>query len=209
MPELLPRRRLDQPREPRGLRFSIDPDAFGQFSERLARFLGTGKFLFWQTMVVVAWITVNLVAVSLRWDFAAPGCVDFLPAGRQGPAYAELVSTFDWANFYERLRGGAFLNALQADMRANYDYVLIDSRTGMSDTAGICTVHLPDIVVDCFTLSSQSIDGAAQVAHTIRAQRGDRPIVLLPVPMRVEDAEQLKLEAGRDYARQRCEELCR
>lgn len=68
MPELLPRRRLDQPREPRGFRFSIDPDTFGQLSERLARFLGTGKFLFWQTLLVVAWITVNLVAVSLRWD---------------------------------------------------------------------------------------------------------------------------------------------
>jgi uncharacterized membrane protein len=69
MPEVLPRRRLDQPREPRrGFRFSIDPDTFGQLSERLARFLGTGKFLFWQTLTVVAWITVNLVAVSLRWD---------------------------------------------------------------------------------------------------------------------------------------------
>ncbi|MDX3664409.1 DUF1003 domain-containing protein [Streptomyces sp. ID05-26A] len=68
MPEVLPRRRLDQPREPRGFRFSIDPDTFGQLSERLARFLGTGKFLFWQTLLVVAWITVNLVAVSLRWD---------------------------------------------------------------------------------------------------------------------------------------------
>ena len=68
MPELLPRRRLDQPREPRGFRFSIDPDAFGQFSERLARFLGTGKFLFWQTLLVIAWITLNLVAVSLQWD---------------------------------------------------------------------------------------------------------------------------------------------
>jgi uncharacterized membrane protein len=68
MPEVLPRRRLDQPREPRGFRFSIDPDTFGQLSERLARFLGTGKFLFWQTPLVVAWITVNLVAVSLQWD---------------------------------------------------------------------------------------------------------------------------------------------
>jgi uncharacterized membrane protein len=68
MPELLPRRRLDQPREPRGFRFSIDPDTFGQLSERLARFLGTGKFLFWQTLIVLAWITVNMVAVSLRWD---------------------------------------------------------------------------------------------------------------------------------------------
>jgi uncharacterized membrane protein len=68
MPELLPRRRLDQPREPRGFRFTIDPDTFGQLSERLARFLGTGKFLFWQTLIVIAWITLNMVAVSLQWD---------------------------------------------------------------------------------------------------------------------------------------------
>jgi uncharacterized membrane protein len=68
MPELLPRRRLDQPRRPRALRFEVDPEAFARFSERLARFLGTGKFLFWQTLVVLSWITVNLVAARYRWD---------------------------------------------------------------------------------------------------------------------------------------------
>jgi uncharacterized membrane protein len=68
VPEPTSRRRLDQPRAPRGLRLSFDPDAFGRFSENLARFLGTGKFLFWQTLIVVTWITLNLVAVSLRWD---------------------------------------------------------------------------------------------------------------------------------------------
>ncbi|WP_026422340.1 DUF1003 domain-containing protein [Actinokineospora inagensis] len=68
MPEPITRRRLDQPRRPRGFRFAIDPDAFGRFSERLARFLGTGKFLFWQTLIVVVWIVLNLVAVTLRWD---------------------------------------------------------------------------------------------------------------------------------------------
>ncbi|MEU5693694.1 DUF1003 domain-containing protein [Actinosynnema sp. NPDC020468] len=68
MPELLPRRRLDQPREPGRFRLSLDPEAFGRFSERLARFLGTGKFLFWQTLIVIVWITMNLVAVSLQWD---------------------------------------------------------------------------------------------------------------------------------------------
>jgi uncharacterized membrane protein len=68
MPELLPRRRLDQPRSRSRFRLSFDPEAFGRLSERLARFLGTGKFLFWQTLIVIIWITLNLVAVSLRWD---------------------------------------------------------------------------------------------------------------------------------------------
>jgi uncharacterized membrane protein len=68
MPELMGRRKLDQPRSPRRFRLSWDPEAFGRLSERLARFLGTGKFLFWQTLIVLVWIALNLVAVNLRWD---------------------------------------------------------------------------------------------------------------------------------------------
>jgi uncharacterized membrane protein len=68
MPEPFPRRRLDQPRLPRAFRVDFDPEAFARFSERLARFLGTGKFLFWQTVLVASWITLNLVAVKYRWD---------------------------------------------------------------------------------------------------------------------------------------------
>lgn len=146
---------------------------------------------------------VSRHAVSLRWTFPAPGLIDFLPAGRQGPAYGDAVSSFNWINFFERLHGAAFLRTLRANMRSRYDYVLIDSRTGLSDIAGICTVVMPDVVVDCFTLSTQSIDGAAAVASSITSQRGQEQVQILPVPMRVEDAEQLKLEAGRDFARLR------
>jgi uncharacterized membrane protein len=45
-----------------------DPDAFGRMAERLARFLGTGRYLAAQTGLVFIWITLNLAAVSLRWD---------------------------------------------------------------------------------------------------------------------------------------------
>ncbi|SFW92608.1 DUF1003 domain-containing protein [Amycolatopsis australiensis] len=68
MPELTSGRRLDQPRGQNRFRLNIDPDTFGRLSERLARFLGTGKYLFWQTLIVVVWIVLNLTAVSLRWD---------------------------------------------------------------------------------------------------------------------------------------------
>ena len=46
----------------------FDPDAFGRFSEGIARFLGTGRFLAGQTVLVAIWISVNVVAVRLRWD---------------------------------------------------------------------------------------------------------------------------------------------
>jgi uncharacterized membrane protein len=46
----------------------MDPDAFARFSERIARFLGTGRFLAAQTVIVVVWITLNLAALTRHWD---------------------------------------------------------------------------------------------------------------------------------------------
>jgi uncharacterized membrane protein len=43
-------------------------DAFGQRAEAAARFFGTPIYIAVQTVVVIAWIAVNAVAVSLRWD---------------------------------------------------------------------------------------------------------------------------------------------
>lgn len=65
MPEITTRRRLDRPGR---RRFELDPDSFARISERIARFLGTGRFLAIQTVIVIVWIVLNLVAVSLRWD---------------------------------------------------------------------------------------------------------------------------------------------
>ena len=64
-------RRRDDLSTPRvGFRVGVhyDPEAFGRFSESIARTLGTARFLVAQTVVVAAWITINVVAVSLRWD---------------------------------------------------------------------------------------------------------------------------------------------
>ena len=67
MPELTTYRRLDQPRQGRA-RFELDPDGFAKLSERIARFMGTGRFLAIQTVVVVIWIGVNTIVLTLRWD---------------------------------------------------------------------------------------------------------------------------------------------
>jgi uncharacterized membrane protein len=45
-----------------------DADAFGRFSEALARFLGTGKYLVGQTVLVVAWIILNTIGIIHHWD---------------------------------------------------------------------------------------------------------------------------------------------
>ena len=54
----------------RGLSFGVhyDPEAFGRFSEAIARTLGTARFLVAQSVVVGLWIAFNGVAAGLRWD---------------------------------------------------------------------------------------------------------------------------------------------
>jgi uncharacterized membrane protein len=65
-----PRRRLDQPREPRRIQLPrFDPEAFGRWSEGIARFMGTAQFLVYLTVVITAWIGWNAFApASLRFD---------------------------------------------------------------------------------------------------------------------------------------------
>jgi uncharacterized membrane protein len=43
-------------------------DAFGRAAEAAARFFGTPQYIVGQTIVVIAWIAVNAVAVTYRWD---------------------------------------------------------------------------------------------------------------------------------------------
>ncbi|WP_282796686.1 DUF1003 domain-containing protein [Streptomyces sp. CC224B] len=69
-PEGRPRFRLDQPRAPRRrLLPEYDPEAFGKLSERIARFLGTGRFIVWMTVAIVLWVVWNVTAPEhLRFD---------------------------------------------------------------------------------------------------------------------------------------------
>ena len=46
----------------------VDSDAFGAFSESIANFLGTARFLVWQTAVITGWILLN-TAMPQRLQF--------------------------------------------------------------------------------------------------------------------------------------------
>ncbi|HET9877355.1 MAG TPA: DUF1003 domain-containing protein [Mycobacterium sp.] len=60
--------RLSTPRTSRIPTPRVDPDALGRITESVARFFGTGRYLAIQTVLVVAWIVLNVYAASLRWD---------------------------------------------------------------------------------------------------------------------------------------------
>ena len=59
---------LTTPRYSRGFGLHYDPEAFGRFSEAIARTLGSGRYLMTQTVVVIIWIIVNIAAAKLRFD---------------------------------------------------------------------------------------------------------------------------------------------
>lgn len=143
-------------------------------------------------------------ALPVDWDFGE-GALEFVGAGRQDAGYGVAVTTFNWHAFYEQLGGGVFLEVLKKRLRHDYDFVLIDSRTGISDTSGICTVQMPDELVVLFTMNRQSIKGAAAVAanaNQLRRKSTREPgLRIWPVPTRIELAEKDRLDAAREECR--------
>jgi uncharacterized membrane protein len=64
-----PRARLDQPRDDRrGPRFRYDAEAFGRSTERIARFLGTGRYLVYQSVFILLWILINAIPGIVHFD---------------------------------------------------------------------------------------------------------------------------------------------
>lgn len=133
----------------------------------------------------------NLIEPSLASTLLpAAGKLDFIGAGGRTircdpPAlYEEVLAKFSWPDFFEERAGGFVLDNLRLWAKSKYDLVLIDSRTGLADVAGICTMLLPDTVALCFVLNQQNIDGVAKVAAAVRGEGGS-DISLRAIPMKV------------------------
>ncbi|BBK30844.1 hypothetical protein STHU_14780 [Allostella humosa] len=116
--------------------------------------------------------------------------LDFIGAGSptiRAPdlvPYADALARFSWTDFFEQSAGGIMIEALRNWCRDSYDVILVDSRTGLADVAGICTMQLPDAVLLCFVLNRQNIEGISQVATAVKGSRGDA-VQLRICPMRV------------------------
>jgi len=60
---------LTTPRQSRRLGVHYDPDAFGQFSESIARYLGTARYLVYQSVFCIGWVAWNSFGpAGLRFD---------------------------------------------------------------------------------------------------------------------------------------------
>jgi hypothetical protein len=115
--------------------------------------------------------------------------IRLLRAGRdEDGRYSQRVTTFGWEGLFHR--SPALFRVLAERWARAYRYVLVDSRTGVSDISGICTALLPDKLVVVFTPNRQSLTGIrtlVQRATTYRRQSDDlRPLLVFPLPSRIE-----------------------
>lgn len=132
-------------------------------------------------------------------DVAEPGSAGrlaVLGAGRQDGDYQSRVQSLDWRSlFNDHGIGDYFLDLREQWIDASdpdgFDFVLVDSRTGVTDIGGLCTALLPDDVVLLFTTTKQSYLGVLDIARRARKARERIPRDLpsqrfVPVPSRDE-----------------------
>jgi len=96
---------------------------------------------------------------------------DVLPSGNEADReYSKNLERFSWRSFF-RAGGGDLIEKLRTEWKRDYDTVLIDSRTGLTDSGGICTIQLPDIVIAIFTANYQSMYGVRDVMRLAQQSR--------------------------------------
>jgi len=139
------------------------------------------------------------------------GLIHLMRAGNVPTAeYWRRLARINWHDvFYsEDSPGVPFFLELKAKIEKEYapDYLLIDSRTGITEIGGVATTVLPDVIVCLLLNNRENLDGAREVLRSIRRARRQReqpPIEILPVlarlPASAESSESGVLEAMRDF----------
>jgi len=106
-------------------------------------------------------------------------------AGRRDATHRKFLAQHDWQHFYRFEDGWLFFENLRAGLRKEFgcDYMLVDSRAGLSEIASVCLGHLADAVVLVFQPTTAHQQGLIDVVAEIRKreQREQRPIPRLYV----------------------------
>src|ERR1700694_1266088 len=133
--------------------------------------------------------------------------VHFIKAGKFDEDYAERATSFDWVEFYNKYR--IVFQMFREYLATLYPWCLIDSRTGLSDVSGICTMLMPEKLVAVFTPNRQSLEGVldlVQKALKYRRESDDaRPLAVFPLLSRLVTDEHELVKAARENARREFE----
>ncbi len=117
--------------------------------------------------------------------------LSLLTAGQNGEGYTSRLHSLEFNELFENHDLGSYIEELRNEWISEFDFVLVDSRTGFTDIGGICTVHLADVLVLLFTTTESSVAGALSVVERARKAQERLPLdrrrlLAVPVPARDE-----------------------
>jgi cellulose biosynthesis protein BcsQ len=121
--------------------------------------------------------------------------IHIITAGKDDGKYVTRLRAIDWQALFEGSKLGNYLERLRREWKAEYDFVFIDSRTGVTDIGGICTIHLPDVLVAMFVANDQSLKGVKSVLESAGRGHSKMPVdrtklMVIPVPSRDESTSE-------------------
>jgi cellulose biosynthesis protein BcsQ len=143
------------------------------------------------------------------------GKLDLMPSGlREGTtaltAYAVNLRKFDWQDFFFNWDGETFFEWLRISLlrststnvesETQYDVILVDSRTGVTELGGLCAYQLADAIVMYCAANHQNLEGTRDMVRDFTSPnvmnlRKDRALDVLIVPARVEQRDPSLLRA--------------
>jgi cellulose biosynthesis protein BcsQ len=131
---------------------------------------------------------INIGKFILKTDLSN---LFLMTAGRFDDLYPTRVNTFNWEELF--LQSPSLIPGFANYLAKNFKYVLIDSRTGFSDISSVCTSLMPEKLIVVFTPNKQSLTGVLGLVEHVTNYRKNsddlRPLVIFPLPSRIENAE--------------------
>ncbi len=127
---------------------------------------------------------INKFSLEIIPRSKSQGKIQLIPAGNViSPNYWKRLALIDWHSLFyeEHSEGVPFFIELKERIEKEFkpDFLLIDSRTGVTEMGGLCTSLLPDKVVFLITNNRENIEGARQILRSIRKVErlpGQKPI---------------------------------
>lgn len=112
-------------------------------------------------------VTDLLIPITDEQHAPRFGKLSLLTAGKLDDGYDTRLAALDWQEFYQGSAGASAVETLRAQLVDQADVILIDSRTGLTDAGGICTIQIPDGVALVTSPNQQSLEGIDWAARSI------------------------------------------
>lgn len=122
----------------------------------------------------------------------------FLGSGKKGSDYFDKLKKLDIDSLYEKNSGFEFFEGIRDEWKSEFDYILIDSRTGITDNGGICTIQLPDIVCVFTNTNEQSVMGTKEIIERINFSQQSQPydrqnLIIFPILCRFDTTTEFEI----------------